>query len=199
MRHELLTVETQAQTSTRNAIVAESNASPTVHQGVELSLLSPLWDGGRNGALALRQAYTFSDFHYRDDERFGDNTLPGIPKHYYQAQLRYSHPTGFTPASTPSIPHGWRWTTPIPATPPPIPCWVPPLAMTRLGRIGRPGSTCANFFHQPALRHCHARLHDKGLTWPDPHRATGVASIPGCHGAGAKSANMGRPMPRLEM
>ena len=66
-----------------------------VHQGVELSLLSPLWDGGRSGKLALRQAYTFSDFHYRNDDRFGDNTLPGIPKHYYQAQLRYSHPTGF--------------------------------------------------------------------------------------------------------
>jgi iron complex outermembrane receptor protein len=42
-RHELLTVETQAQTQTSNAIVAESNASPTVHQGVEAGLLSPLW------------------------------------------------------------------------------------------------------------------------------------------------------------
>ncbi len=95
VRHELLTVETQAQTPTSNAILAEANASPTVHQGVELSLLSPLWDGGGSGKLALRQAYTFSDFHYRNDDRFGDNTLPGIPKHYYQAQLRYSHPTGF--------------------------------------------------------------------------------------------------------
>lgn len=95
VRHELLTVETQAQTATSNPVVAEANASPTVHQGVELSLLSPLWDGGRSGKLGLRQAYTFSDFHYRNDERFGDNTLPGLPRHYYQAQLRYSHPTGF--------------------------------------------------------------------------------------------------------
>ncbi|OPA88662.1 TonB-dependent receptor [Pseudomonas fluorescens] len=95
VRHELLSVETQAQTATTNAVIAESNASPTVHQGVELGLLSPLWDGGGTGRLDLRQAYTFSDFHYRDDERFGGNTLPGIPKHYYQAQLRYSHPTGF--------------------------------------------------------------------------------------------------------
>ena len=95
VRHELLTVETQAQTSTTNAVTAENNASPTVHQGVELSLLSLLWEGGRNGRLALRQAYTYSDFHYRDDDRFGGNTLPGIPKHYYQAQVRYSHPTGF--------------------------------------------------------------------------------------------------------
>ncbi|PQZ91435.1 MULTISPECIES: TonB-dependent receptor domain-containing protein [Pseudomonas] len=95
VRHELLTVETQAQTATTNAVVAENNASPTVHQGVELGLLSPLWDGDGNGKLDLRQAYTFSDFYYRDDDRFGDNSLPGIPKHYYQAQVRYSHPTGF--------------------------------------------------------------------------------------------------------
>ncbi|TFY86320.1 TonB-dependent receptor [Pseudomonas nabeulensis] len=95
VRHELLTVETQAQTATTNAITAENNASPTVHQGVELSLLSPVWEGGRNGRLDLLQAYTYSDFHYRDDDRFGGNTLPGIPKHYYQAQVRYSHPTGF--------------------------------------------------------------------------------------------------------
>ncbi|WP_017477118.1 TonB-dependent receptor domain-containing protein [Pseudomonas sp. PAMC 26793] len=95
VRHELLSVETQAATSTTSAIIAESNASPTVHQGVELSLISLLWDGGRTGQLALRQAYTYSDFHYRNDDRFGDNTLPGIPKHYYQAQLRYSHPSGF--------------------------------------------------------------------------------------------------------
>ncbi|PRA20854.1 TonB-dependent receptor family protein [Pseudomonas poae] len=95
VRHELLTVETQAQTATTNAVTAENNASPTVHQGMELSLLSPLWEGGRNGRLDLRQAYTYSDFHYRDDDRFGGNTLPGIPKHYYQAQVRYSHPTGF--------------------------------------------------------------------------------------------------------
>ncbi len=95
VRHELLSVETQAASPTTSQVVAESNASPTIHQGLELSLTSPLWDGGNTGRLALRQAYTFSNFHYRDDPRFGDNTLPGIPKHYYQAQLRYSHPSGF--------------------------------------------------------------------------------------------------------
>ncbi|MDD0986554.1 TonB-dependent receptor family protein [Pseudomonas shahriarae] len=95
VRHELLSVETQATTPNLSQVVAESNASPTIHQGLELSLTSPLWEGGNTGRLALRQAYTYSNFHYRDDPRFGDNTLPGIPKHYYQAQVRYSHPSGF--------------------------------------------------------------------------------------------------------
>ncbi|EZH77722.1 TonB-dependent receptor [Ectopseudomonas composti] len=89
VRHELLTVEIEAN------VFAESNASPTVHQGIEAGLTSPLWQGGAAGALSLRQAYTFSDFHYRDDDEFGGNRLPGLPRHYYQAEVRYDHPSGF--------------------------------------------------------------------------------------------------------
>ncbi|TWR96567.1 TonB-dependent receptor [Pseudomonas saxonica] len=95
IRHELLSVETQAATASQSPVVGESNASPTVHQGIEAGLNSVLWQGEAAGKVSLRQAYTFSDFHYRDDERFGDNKLPGIPQHYYQAEMRYDHPQGF--------------------------------------------------------------------------------------------------------
>lgn len=89
--HELLTVEVMP---VPNLFVAENNASPTVHRGLEAGLDSTLWEG-REGRLALRQAYTFSDFRYRHDALFGSNRLPGLPRHYYQAALRYDHPTGF--------------------------------------------------------------------------------------------------------
>lgn len=89
--HELLTVEVAP---VPNLFVAENNASPTVHRGLEAGLDSTLWQG-RDGRLSLRQAYTFSDFRYRDDALFGSNRLPGLPRHYYQAELRYDHPTGF--------------------------------------------------------------------------------------------------------
>ncbi|MDY0956220.1 TonB-dependent receptor [Stenotrophomonas rhizophila] len=89
--HELLTVEVMP---VPNLFVAENNASPTVHRGLEAGLDSTLWQG-RDGRLSLRQAYTFSDFRYRDDALFGSNRLPGLPRHYYQAELRYDHPTGF--------------------------------------------------------------------------------------------------------
>jgi len=95
IRHELLTVELQAATSNAGAIVGESNASPTVHQGIEAGLNSVLWENAAVGKVSLRQAYTYSDFHFRDDPRFGDNKLPGIPQHYYQAEVRYDHPQGF--------------------------------------------------------------------------------------------------------
>jgi iron complex outermembrane receptor protein len=91
VRHELLSVLPDA-----NAVTPyELNASPTVHQGVEASLNSKLWSADDGRQLSLRQAYTFSDFHYRDDDRFGDNRLPGLPMHYYQGELRYDWPQGF--------------------------------------------------------------------------------------------------------
>ena len=91
LNHELLTVEVQP---LPNLFVAENNASPTVHRGLEAALDSALWQG-EAGRLSLRQAYTFSDFRYRHDARFGGNRLPGLPRHYYQAELRYEHPDGF--------------------------------------------------------------------------------------------------------
>ena len=91
VRHELLSVLPDPSATTPY----ELNASPTVHQGVEASLLSELWSQPGVGRLSLRQAYTFSDFHYRDDSRFGDNRLPGLPMHYYQGELRYDWPLGF--------------------------------------------------------------------------------------------------------
>ena len=89
VRHELLAVEILP-----GVTPSEFNASPTVHQGVEASLDSLLWERAAVGKLSLRQAYTFSDFHYRDDQQFGDNRLPGIPMHDYQAELRFDLPSG---------------------------------------------------------------------------------------------------------
>ncbi|MFJ2549609.1 TonB-dependent receptor family protein [Pseudomonas sp. NPDC087612] len=89
VRHELLAVEIVPGQPAK-----EFNASPTVHQGIEAGLDSLLWQRAGVGKLSLRQAYTFSDFHYRDDDTFGDNRLPGIPMHYYQAELRFDLPSG---------------------------------------------------------------------------------------------------------
>ncbi|VVN22053.1 Vitamin B12 transporter BtuB [Pseudomonas fluorescens] len=90
VRHELLAVEL-----VQGLPAKEFNASATVHEGLEASLDSTLWEQSGSGKLSLRQAYTFSDFRYRDDQRFGDNRLPGLPVHYYQAELRYDWPSGF--------------------------------------------------------------------------------------------------------
>jgi iron complex outermembrane receptor protein len=96
------------------------NADKTNHQGVEFGLDVTLLEGlfskrvegvagvsgkGAKNVLAveprepdrivLRQNYLWSNFHFDGDEEFGDNQLPGIPEHYYRAELLYTHPCGF--------------------------------------------------------------------------------------------------------
>lgn len=95
IRDELLTVVIQQATATTDAVTANSNAEPTVHQGIEAALTAKLWQGERGDGLSLRQAYTLNDFHYRHDGTFGDNQLPGLPRQVYQAELQYSHGSGF--------------------------------------------------------------------------------------------------------
>ena len=76
------------------------NADSTVHQGIELGgsavLLRDLGLAGTAGDdLWLRGAYTLNDFFFDDDPVFGDNELPGAPRHLLRAELLYRHPAGF--------------------------------------------------------------------------------------------------------
>jgi iron complex outermembrane receptor protein len=112
VQNELLTVNLPGL-----ALTGTSNATSTKHQGVELGLDTLLWqsdapaidraadatkaffepvvaDASRQQIL-LRQVYTWNDFHYRNDPTFGTNRLPGLPVHFYKAELEYRHPVGF--------------------------------------------------------------------------------------------------------
>ncbi len=40
-------------------------------------------------------AYTYNDFFFDGDARYGNNRLPGAPPHYIRAELLYKHPGGF--------------------------------------------------------------------------------------------------------
>ena len=83
--HELL------QYATGPSIPATTfNADRTIHQGIEAAL-----DWRLTPQLRLRQTYTLSDFRFDGDMDYGDNRLPIAPKHFYRAELRYEHPTGW--------------------------------------------------------------------------------------------------------
>lgn len=71
-----------------------ANAERTRHRGVELALDWVLVAAGGAldaGELSLRQAYTYSDFSFRDDAAFADNRLAGMPVHSWRGELRYDH------------------------------------------------------------------------------------------------------------
>jgi iron complex outermembrane recepter protein len=75
-----------------------TNADRTTHQGIEAALgvavLKNLFVQGEPDRLWLQAAYTYNDFRFADDAVFGNNLLPGAPRHYLRAELLYRHPSG---------------------------------------------------------------------------------------------------------
>jgi len=115
IRHEILTVS--AYDSNNNPITITSNASPTIHQGIEFNLKTTLWESyseetasdandaataatlsastAQNSKLVLNTTYTWANNYFQDDENLGKNELPGLAQHYYAAELLFSHASGF--------------------------------------------------------------------------------------------------------
>lgn len=77
-----------------------ANADRTVHQGLELGFdltvaKGFLARGDKPDRLWWRNAYSYNDFRFDGDPRFGNNKLPGAPPHYLRSELRYAHPDGY--------------------------------------------------------------------------------------------------------
>jgi iron complex outermembrane recepter protein len=76
---------------------SEENVRRTIHQGIEAGGGVAVWKGlfATADKLWVNAAYTFSDFRFRNDATWGNNQLPGVPRHFVRAELLYKHPSGF--------------------------------------------------------------------------------------------------------
>ncbi len=77
-----------------------TNADRTMHQGIEAGAGAAIFRnlfmrGDKPDKLWLNVAYTFNDFRFDNDALFGNNLLPGAPRHFVRAELLYKHPSGF--------------------------------------------------------------------------------------------------------
>jgi iron complex outermembrane receptor protein len=79
------------------------NADRTVHQGVEAGLGASFLKAvfAQEDRFWLNIAYTYNDFFFNGDARYGNNRLPGVPQHYLRTEILYTHPSGF--AAGPNI------------------------------------------------------------------------------------------------
>ncbi|HEX7790631.1 MAG TPA: TonB-dependent receptor [Afipia sp.] len=74
------------------------NADRTIHQGIEAGLGVAVF---RNiftpdaDKVWVNLAYTFNDFRFDNDATFGNNQLPGAPRHFLRAEALYKHAGGF--------------------------------------------------------------------------------------------------------
>lgn len=67
------------------------NADQTVHEGLELGV-GYRWKPNLSTSLV----YNFSNFYFDGDAQYGDNALPGIPRHFIHAELAYQPLPGWT-------------------------------------------------------------------------------------------------------
>jgi len=77
-----------------------TNLPRTIHQGIEAGAGAAIFKNilvaaGAPDKVWLNLAYSFNDFRFDNDPTFGNNQLPGAPRHYLRAELLYKHPTGF--------------------------------------------------------------------------------------------------------
>lgn len=98
LRDELLTIDHDNNPATAAATV---NADRTTHSGVEFSteidLLGTAWVPPSSPAhrLVFRAAWTYGDFRFDGDVRYGDNTLAGLPPHLIRGELSWETATGW--------------------------------------------------------------------------------------------------------
>ncbi len=77
-----------------------TNADRTIHQGIEAGAGAAIFRGIFNNGptpdkIWLNVAYTLNDFRFDNDPVFGNNILPGAPRHYLRAEVLYKSPSGF--------------------------------------------------------------------------------------------------------
>ncbi len=75
------------------------NADKTIHQGIEVGfgvavLKGIVAPGPSPDRLWLNVAYTLNDFRFDGHQTFGNNVLPGAPRHFLRGELLYKHPRG---------------------------------------------------------------------------------------------------------
>src|SRR5882757_3110039 len=76
-----------------------TNANKTIHQGIEAgagaAVIRDIFvTGTAPDKIWLNVAYTLNDFRFDNDPVFGNNQLPGAPRHFVRAELLYKHPNG---------------------------------------------------------------------------------------------------------
>lgn len=77
-----------------------TNLDRTIHQGIEAGVGAAVFrdifvTGNAPDKIWLNLAYTLNDFRFDNDPTFGNNQLPGAPRHYLRAEMLYKHPNGF--------------------------------------------------------------------------------------------------------
>lgn len=92
--------ELQCVSSPYNFCDRTTNLNTTIHQGLELgvhwtALRNLFTPANQSDSVVINAAYTYSDFRFSNDPTWGNNRLPGAPRHFLRAEALYKHPDGW--------------------------------------------------------------------------------------------------------
>ena len=105
LKNEILNANVQPYPNAPFTVPTYRNAPRTRHTGVEAGLGYQLpggvfLRGDVRDHLTARLAYTFGRFEYVREPTYAGNDIPGAPRHYVSAEIKYAHPSGFSLAPT---------------------------------------------------------------------------------------------------
>ncbi|MFD0893664.1 TonB-dependent receptor [Luteolibacter ambystomatis] len=75
------------------------NADKTLHSGIEAGfegdLLGTPWDQSPDNRLVFRTAWTYGDFRFDNDAKYGNNKIAGQPPHLIRGELTWENHSGW--------------------------------------------------------------------------------------------------------
>ena len=78
------------------SVVVVFTCSPSDEAGLGAAVFKNVFArGGETDKIWLNLAYTYNDFRFDNDATFGNNQLPGAPRHFLRAEVLYKHGNGF--------------------------------------------------------------------------------------------------------
>lgn len=105
LKSEILNLNVQPFPNAPFTVPTYRNSPKTRHTGLETGLAYRLPGGVVLGGdirdhLSLRAAYTYARYTFVDDPDYEGNAIPGAPRHSVTAEIKYTHPSGFSLAPT---------------------------------------------------------------------------------------------------
>ena len=75
---------------------SEENIARSIHQGLEAGGGVAVWGSAAGDKIWTNLTYTFNDFHFDQDATWGNNQLPGIPRHYLRGEVLFKGYNGIS-------------------------------------------------------------------------------------------------------
>jgi iron complex outermembrane receptor protein len=105
LRNEILNLNVQPFPGAPFTVPTYRNAPKTRHSGAEVGAVYRVpgglfVNGDVRDHVTLRGAYTYGRFRYTSDPVYAGRDIPGAPRQYVTAELKYEHPSGLSVAPT---------------------------------------------------------------------------------------------------